>query len=323
MVEPEMSRGGRHRNVRICRVALVQHCARDRSKRPGSGVFDAARRPGAELEPVLVDRFTAHVALPVGAVGQLGLGAQHGLEGGVERLRRRSVGHLLDRLGRALADALAEPDRRAVGDWRRQPLDGAPQVGFLRVEFGPHPRQVEIRHPAIMPRSAQRIVPTTHATAELIKSSGHAHVSSLRSATRSRIWTREFAVTCERLDLPRRVDRVGTWIGTSGWSYEHWQDVLYHGCSPADRLSRYAAEFDTVELNASFYRWPRDAAFTSWQRRLPDGFRMSVKAPRALTHARKLYSPESWTGRIPAGWDLSLIHISEPTRQAEISYAVF
>jgi uncharacterized protein YecE (DUF72 family) len=141
-----------------------------------------------------------------------------------------------------------------------------------------------------MPRSAQRIVPTTHATAELIKSSGHAHVSSLRSATRSRIWTREFAVTCERLDLPRRVDRVGTWIGTSG-------------CSPADRLSRYAAEFDTVELNASFYRWPRDAAFTSWQRRLPDGFRMSVKAPRALTHARKLYSPEYWTGRITAGWD--------------------
>src|SRR5450756_2137281 len=146
-------------NALICRVALVQHCARDRSKRPGSGVFDAARRPGAELEPVLVDRFTAHVALPVGAVGQLGLGAQHGVEGGVERLRGRSVGHLLDRLGRALAAALAEPDRRAVGDWRRQPLDGAPQVGFLRVEFRPHPRQVEIRHPAIMPRMAWSILP--------------------------------------------------------------------------------------------------------------------------------------------------------------------
>jgi hypothetical protein len=61
--------------------------------------------------------------------------------------------------------------------------------------------------------------------------------------------------------------RVGAWIGTSGWSYDHRQDVLYHGCSPADRLGRYIAEFDTVELNASSYRWPRDAAFTSCQRR--------------------------------------------------------
>ena len=96
---------------------------------------------------------------------------------------------------------------------------------------------------------------------------------------------------------------MGTWIGTSGWSYDHWDHVLYHGCTPARRLAAYTAEFDTVELNASFYRWPRDAAFTSWQRRLPEGFRMSVKAPRALTHARKLWSPEYWVGRMAAGWD--------------------
>ena len=95
---------------------------------------------------------------------------------------------------------------------------------------------------------------------------------------------------------------MGTWIGTSGWSYDHWDDVLYHGWSPADRLARYTAEFDTVELNASFYRWPRDAAFASWRRRLPDGFRLSVKAPRALTHARGLYAPEYWVGRITAAW---------------------
>ena len=95
---------------------------------------------------------------------------------------------------------------------------------------------------------------------------------------------------------------VGVWIGTSGWSYDHWQDVLYHGCAPATRLEKYVAEFDTVELNASFYRWPRDAAFTSWQRRLPAGFRMSVKAPRALTHARRLYAPEYWLDRMSTAW---------------------
>ena len=92
------------------------------------------------------------------------------------------------------------------------------------------------------------------------------------------------------------------WIGTSGWSYDHWDDVLYHGARPADRLGIYTSEFATVELNASFYRWPRDASFASWQRRLPEGFRMTVKAPRALTHARKLYAPEYWVGRILTSW---------------------
>lgn len=96
---------------------------------------------------------------------------------------------------------------------------------------------------------------------------------------------------------------MGVWIGTSGWSYDHWNDELYHGCPARERLERYTAAFSTVELNASFYRWPRDAAFTSWQERLPTNFRMSVKAPRALTHARKLFEPEYWVGRITAGWD--------------------
>lgn len=94
-----------------------------------------------------------------------------------------------------------------------------------------------------------------------------------------------------------------TLIGTSGWSYSHWEPVLYPpGLPPPNRLARYVAEFPTVELNSSFYRWPRDSAFRSWQRRLPDGFVMSVKAPRGLTHAKKLYAPELWAQRITAGW---------------------
>ena len=44
------------------------------------------------------------------------------------------------------------------------------------------------------------------------------------------------------------------------------------------------------------------AAFGSWRYRLPEGFRLSVKAPRGLTHARKLYGPEAWLQRIAAGW---------------------
>ncbi|WP_448062701.1 DUF72 domain-containing protein [Cellulomonas hominis] len=92
-------------------------------------------------------------------------------------------------------------------------------------------------------------------------------------------------------------------VGTSGWSYDHWHDVLYpHGLPAADRLGRYTAEFGTVELNASFYRWPPLARFARWRERLPEGFRLSVKAPRGLTHGKRLYGPEDWTRRIAAGW---------------------
>jgi uncharacterized protein YecE (DUF72 family) len=92
-------------------------------------------------------------------------------------------------------------------------------------------------------------------------------------------------------------------IGTSGWSYDHWTGVLYPpGLNPGKRLSAYTAVFDTVELNASFYRWPPARTFASWRERLPDGFRMAVKAPRGLTHAKRLLEPEAWVDRIVEGW---------------------
>jgi uncharacterized protein YecE (DUF72 family) len=91
-------------------------------------------------------------------------------------------------------------------------------------------------------------------------------------------------------------------IGTSGWSYDHWDDVLYPPATPPRaRLEHYVRRFRTVELNASFYRWPAPVTFAGWQRRLPDGFQLSVKAPRGLTHAKKLHAPEEWIERIVAG----------------------
>ncbi len=91
-------------------------------------------------------------------------------------------------------------------------------------------------------------------------------------------------------------------IGTSGWSYDHWRGVLYEpGLTAGKWLERYASEFDTVELNSSFYRWPSPTRFGGWRSRLPDGFRMSVKAPRGLTHGRRLFQPEAWIARIAEG----------------------
>jgi uncharacterized protein YecE (DUF72 family) len=91
-------------------------------------------------------------------------------------------------------------------------------------------------------------------------------------------------------------------IGTSGWSYPHWEGVLYpHALPPRQRLDHYVARYATAELNASFYRWPADRTFDGWRRRLPGHFLLSVKAPRGLTHVRRLYAPERWIERIAAG----------------------
>jgi uncharacterized protein YecE (DUF72 family) len=92
-------------------------------------------------------------------------------------------------------------------------------------------------------------------------------------------------------------------IGTSGWSYDHWEPELYPpGLPSGQRIGRYAEAFPTVELNGSFYHWPRPATFRAWRERLPDGFLLSVKAPRGLTHGRKLLEPEAWVRRIEECW---------------------
>jgi uncharacterized protein YecE (DUF72 family) len=95
---------------------------------------------------------------------------------------------------------------------------------------------------------------------------------------------------------------MGILVGTSGWSYEHWQGVLYpHGTPVHDRLGHYVPHYRTVELNSSYYRWPTDAAFASWRRRTPEGFQVTVKAPRGLTHGARLYAPERWLARVARG----------------------
>jgi uncharacterized protein YecE (DUF72 family) len=90
--------------------------------------------------------------------------------------------------------------------------------------------------------------------------------------------------------VPKGVPRVR--VGTSGWEYRHWRDRFYPTDLPKDRwLEHYAEQFDTVELNNSFYRLPDGDTFAAWRRRLPDGFTMAVKASRYLTHLKRLRDP--------------------------------
>lgn len=91
-------------------------------------------------------------------------------------------------------------------------------------------------------------------------------------------------------------------IGTSGWSYDHWQGILYPDPTPVGRrLAYYLRQYDTVEVNSTYYRWPPDRTFAGWRARLPEGFVMTVKAPRGLTHFARLHEPEEWIRRISGG----------------------
>ena len=82
-------------------------------------------------------------------------------------------------------------------------------------------------------------------------------------------------------------------VGTSGWVYNHWREVFYpRELRQADWFGYYAREFDTVEINYSFYRLPSAATFDRWREQAPPGFLYAVKASRFLTHLKKLKEPE-------------------------------
>jgi uncharacterized protein YecE (DUF72 family) len=78
-------------------------------------------------------------------------------------------------------------------------------------------------------------------------------------------------------------------IGCSGWSYSDWRGGLYPDRLPARRwLERYAEVFDTVEVNATFYRLPRRETVEGWVDQVPADFLFAVKASRYLTHMKRL-----------------------------------
>jgi uncharacterized protein YecE (DUF72 family) len=79
-------------------------------------------------------------------------------------------------------------------------------------------------------------------------------------------------------------------IGCSGWNYSHWRNGVFYPPRLPQRewLGYYAEHFDTVEVNATFYRLPRRDMVANWVRGSPPGFLFAVKASRYLTHIRRL-----------------------------------
>lgn len=78
-------------------------------------------------------------------------------------------------------------------------------------------------------------------------------------------------------------------IGSSGWYYKHWVGTFYpEKLKSGDFMDYYKSQFETVEINNSFYRLPQKKTFDQWKRQTPDNFIYSVKGSRYITHIKKL-----------------------------------
>src|SRR5262245_9489936 len=77
--------------------------------------------------------------------------------------------------------------------------------------------------------------------------------------------------------------------GTSGYSYKEWLGHFYPDKLPAGEMLRfYAGRLPTVEINNTFYRMPDPAMLSRWLGEVPDTFTFTLKAPRRITHVKRL-----------------------------------
>jgi len=82
---------------------------------------------------------------------------------------------------------------------------------------------------------------------------------------------------------------MAIWIGTSGYNYPEWKGTFYPEKLPAAKMLPYYAErLDTVEINYTYYRTPNAKTLDGWNRATPDRFKLTLKAPKRITHGAKL-----------------------------------
>ena len=84
-------------------------------------------------------------------------------------------------------------------------------------------------------------------------------------------------------------------IGCSGFHYLDWKEIFYPAGLPQKKwFEFYSTQFNTLELNVTFYRFPQLAFLQNWYDKSPPGFDFSVKAPRLITHFKKFTDCERY-----------------------------
>ena len=92
-------------------------------------------------------------------------------------------------------------------------------------------------------------------------------------------------------------------LGTIGWSYNFWRGKFYpNKTAPKEYLTYYASQFNTVEVDSTFYRIPTQQTVTNWKQQTPENFLFSLKFPQIITHIKKLkdcqYETEVFLNRV-------------------------
>ncbi len=78
-------------------------------------------------------------------------------------------------------------------------------------------------------------------------------------------------------------------IGCSGYYYKHWMGLFYPETAKSYQFfTFYQKYFHTVEINSTFYHYPTEKQIQSWLNRSPDKFIFTIKAPRLITHMKRL-----------------------------------
>jgi uncharacterized protein YecE (DUF72 family) len=82
-------------------------------------------------------------------------------------------------------------------------------------------------------------------------------------------------------------------IGISGWRYKPWRGTFYpHDLAQRAELEFASRQFNSIELNGSFYSLQRPESFRRWSEETPAYFQFSIKGPRFITHIRRLRDVE-------------------------------
>jgi uncharacterized protein YecE (DUF72 family) len=93
--------------------------------------------------------------------------------------------------------------------------------------------------------------------------------------------------------------RVKVLVGTSGYSYKQWKGRFYPEDLPdSDMLTYYGTRFRSVEINNTFYRMPSRDVLGKWAERVPSEFVFVLKAPRRITHEKRLKAAEGEIGHL-------------------------
>ena len=82
---------------------------------------------------------------------------------------------------------------------------------------------------------------------------------------------------------------MNLYIGVSGYSYREWKGKFYPKDLPANDMLRFCGEhFQAVEINSTFYHLPNASTLEAWKEAVPAGFKFALKAPRRITHLKRL-----------------------------------